>query len=387
MAGKSMFSGLDLSAMFRTSKAEKPAPAVVAVVTMKGENTESIKNAVAEAGFSVDAMVENDDGSVVFKQEDYDGEVTVVRLSEDVAVVTKGFSPYNMDTMANGTSFADMCAAQQFYPGVSTIMDVMRDSIFNLAYNVESQKDVATAIGKLFDEAKAYTLSFVGALPSKAFKLEGDVVAKAAKAKTKAKTKPDATEDNEPGEGTVSDPDAATENQEAEVNTADGKKDPKKNTSKDCGTGMTADEKPKAKDAKKDDNLPAAEQETAKKDEQSAQSGLTAEDVSSIVASQIGTALKSITGDITSALKQHVDESTGTLAEALKAMKQDVDGLSERIQKNESDSAKVTQALKGVVSGADTIDDTHEVVAKSERPLLGEFDTAYRSGVRKTAQR
>ena len=109
----SAFQGLDLGGLFNRRKSEKTEPKVVAVVTMKGEAYEAVAKMVEEAGFAVASVQEMDDGSMIFKQEDgaiedlMEGS-SVLRLNDHIALVTKGFSPYNMDVTSDGVTFADV---------------------------------------------------------------------------------------------------------------------------------------------------------------------------------------------------------------------------------------------------------------------------------------
>lgn len=175
---KNPLQSLDLATVFKRDR----APALVGVITMKGEGFDAVKEAVAKAGFKVDAVVENADGSVVLKQADMaDGDtVTVIKMSDNVAVALKGFSPYNMSlqgTDESAASFADMCAAQGFYPGVSTMMGVLQSSVYDLTYKSDDPAAASEAVAKMFDEAKNYAVSLLKALPSQAFKLEKAVKA------------------------------------------------------------------------------------------------------------------------------------------------------------------------------------------------------------------
>jgi hypothetical protein len=164
---------LDLAQVFKGQKQAE----IVGVITMKGEGFAAVKEAVAKAGFKVDSIVENADGSVVLKQgEMKDGEqLTVIKMSDDLAVAMKGFSPYNMSlagTDESAASFSDMCAAQGFYPGVSTMMGVLQSSVYDLTYKSDDPAAASEAVAKMFDEAKNYAISLLKALPSQAFKLE-----------------------------------------------------------------------------------------------------------------------------------------------------------------------------------------------------------------------
>lgn len=180
--GMKYFAGIDLGRVGSLfAKKAEPAvvvPVVVGIITMKGEGLESIKAQIVEAGFQVEDMIENEDGSVVFKQGDgeFDGEGVVVRLNDHIGIVAKGFSPYPMEVSADGgsgtMSFADQCAAQGFYPGVTAIMDVLSSSVRDTVRGSDSPAEARDAIQKLFNEAQAYTVSFVAGLPASTFKLE-----------------------------------------------------------------------------------------------------------------------------------------------------------------------------------------------------------------------
>lgn len=167
------FTGLDLGRMF-SRKAEPEPVAIVGIVTMKGEGFESVKKQVEEAGFKVDDVEEMDDGSVVFKQEEFEGEGTVIRMNDHVVMITKGFSPYNMEMDIEGgeVSFSDAVSARGFYPGLSSIMGTLSERIESTVRKSSSPSEASKAVSKMFDEARAYTSSFLNALPAKAFKLE-----------------------------------------------------------------------------------------------------------------------------------------------------------------------------------------------------------------------
>lgn len=164
---------LDLASVF---KKEKPVvvPQILGVITMKSDGFESIKGQISEAGFDVSKEAVLEDSSVVFGQaEDMEGDHVLVRLSEHAVMAVKGFNPYNMSVnFADGTSFAETCKAQGFYPGVGSMVDVLRSGVLSLAEKAEDPVAAAVKVGKMFDEAKQYAMTMVQGLPSKAFKLE-----------------------------------------------------------------------------------------------------------------------------------------------------------------------------------------------------------------------
>jgi hypothetical protein len=99
--------------------------------------------------------------------------VVVIKMGDHTAIAMKGFSPYNMsmDT-SEGVSFGDLCKAQGFYPGMGTVVDVLRNSVYETACKSEDPSDAAEKVSKMFDEAKQYAVGLIKALPAKAFKLE-----------------------------------------------------------------------------------------------------------------------------------------------------------------------------------------------------------------------
>jgi soluble cytochrome b562/translation initiation factor 6 (eIF-6) len=174
-----LFSGLDLGNLGRmfTNKGEAPATPsaeVIGVVTMSGEAFEAVKKQIEDAGFDVSKETVAADGSVFFQQGETltaEGD-TLIRLNDHVAIVTKGFSPYSMESMSDGVSFADACNAKGFYPGVSTIMETLGDSIRKSVNEAESPAAASAAVAKVFKEAQAYAAQFIQSLPVKTFKLE-----------------------------------------------------------------------------------------------------------------------------------------------------------------------------------------------------------------------
>lgn len=177
--------GIDLARVFAR---KSDTPAIVGVVIRKGETVDAIKAAVEAAGFSISDAIDNDDGTLVFKQEGADsslGSPVVVRLSDEVALVTKGFRPYDMDVSTGESSFAETCAAQGFYPGLYQFSETLTSSIRGVMYDAATQPEAAKAVAKLMDEARNYITTLIGQLPAKAFKLEGDALAVKAEAKAK----------------------------------------------------------------------------------------------------------------------------------------------------------------------------------------------------------
>lgn len=374
------FAGLDLGKLFaRKSETKDKHGEVLAVVTMKGESFDSVKKQVADAGFSVDNVQEMEDGSVIFKQDgDMEGETTLVRLNDHVAVVTKGFRPYAMDITVGDGSFAEQCAAQGFYPGVRTIVDVLAQSINVAVDQAASPQDAAKMVAKMFDEAKTYTVGFLGGLPVKAFKLESVTVEKAAA--PKAKAKPADGEEMPEGEMAEGEDPKKKKAPAAKAAAPAGKKKPVTDEMGDEGGDAEME-------AAESDAEQAAEDKAKSKakSKKSEDGGLTEDDVSSIVAEKVDAAV--------SEMAKKMDEALAAIqkvvSESVSKVSTSVEDLSGRVAKAEQKATVAESAIKGtVVHGSESGD--HAPVQKSESSgVFGgrDIDTAFMPNVRKRASR
>lgn len=167
--------GFDLSTMrgLFTQKAEEVQAEILGVIAMKDDSLTSVQSQFEEIGFSVEGREEMDDGSVVFKQGDMTGTDCLVRVNDHSVLAVKGFRPYLMSMdMSDGSSFSEVCKSQGFFPGIGTLVDVMRSSIISVAEKSEDKDAAAKSIASMFDEAKTYVVGMVSSLPANAFKLE-----------------------------------------------------------------------------------------------------------------------------------------------------------------------------------------------------------------------
>lgn len=431
----SAFQGLDLGGLFSRRKSEKKdEPMVVAVVTMKGESLDSVKKQVEDAGFTVADMHEMEDGSVVFKQGEVDldeamADSVVVRLNDHIALVTKGFSPYNMDVTADGVSFADQCAAKGFYPGVNSIMETLSDAVRSVVYSAKTPAEAKAGVTKLFSEASAYTAAFVGGLPQKAFKLEkmdlpngdgvsgddaaaAEAVAKAAKA-TGLKC-PECGADVAKGD-TACPKCGADLTKTPPVKKADGDADGEGSASgegdsevtcKACGGKKKKTDMAQKADGSEDEVCKACKNKgttgqdgdgmdgegTAADDTQDgkgkkakkAGDSLTAEDVSSIVASQVESMVTKAMGDVMGKLEGFAT-TFQTIQKSVEDMKGGLESVSSRVEQAEVVAKAAKEAVAGtVVGGSESGDHAPAAAKKSEKSGFGgEIDTAFMPRVRK----
>jgi hypothetical protein len=193
------FAGLDIGRLF-SRKAELP-PVLVGVVVKKSDDFDDVTEHVKKSGFVIDAP-EEVEGATIFQQEELSDDDTrtpvTIRLNEDIAVVMKGFNPYNMET--EDGSFADRCEAQGFYPGVRSVTEILSTAVMEAVSKAENPVEASKTVVKLMDEAKQYFNSMIGALPAKAFKLESPIEKKA-KAKPKKKIPPKVKDMEDEDEG------------------------------------------------------------------------------------------------------------------------------------------------------------------------------------------
>ena len=362
------FSSMDLGSLF-TRKSEKVAAATIAaVVCMKGDHMEALKEELVAAGFSVANQIENADGSVVFAQGDSvlkADEGTVIRLSDDILLVAKGFSPYNMEGQS-GNSFADQCIAQGFYPGIRTVMDTLSDTIRSAVSASSSPADAGTSVSKMFDEAKAYALSFVSQLPVAAFKLdtgENRVVTYAIK--SEAEVQPTAD-------------DLAQAEVAKQEEVAKGKMSPAELTYFKTLTGadkmafMTADSAGRAK-------AMAGGVDDHDEDNASVKKAQAPADTQAMVAAEVSKSGEALTAS----LKTMLDAFSGSIQKSMDSMEAKVSGMQERIEKAEGVALTAQQAVSGtVVMGSESGDQIAARKAEQGNYAGREIDTAF-SGSRK----
>jgi hypothetical protein len=351
---KNAFGAMDLGSIFSTKKAEKPV--VLAVACMKGDHLEALTAQLKEAGFAVDNMAEHEDGSVVFKQGDAElvaGEkTTVIRLNEDVALVTKGFSPYHLEYAENDAqaSFADTCAAQGFYPGVDSVMRTMGDMFRSTVSKSTDPKDAATAVSKMFDDAKAYALSMVKGLPIAAFKMDGVVIAKHAKKEPEMSAEDKAAADAAKEKATKDEADTADAAAAAEAAITKAAETPAEGT--DTGEAAAA--------VAKADATP---------------------DVAALVTTEVAKA----SATLSASLENMLAGITGTIQKSLGEVSDQMAAMQAQVVKAESAAAQATAAVNGTVVIGSALGD--HIAKKDATPEYRprEIDTAYQPGIRKQA--
>lgn len=196
------------------AKPEVPAtgPEVVAVVINGAD--EALQTMMVSALKTLEAdfpkVVKSEDGSAVtFSPEgELPADVSLVKLSEDVCLVVKGFSPWS-DEFRKDSSFAEAAAASGFYSGVDVATGLLRDAVSTALYSSTTKSDAVTAVKKTLGEFGSYVEALAGGLPEKAFKmdaaltdlLKADKVSKAELVSKSAKEAPAKKPAAEDGDG------------------------------------------------------------------------------------------------------------------------------------------------------------------------------------------
>ena len=180
--------GIDLTSLSRAVKGDKPVapPTISAVVVM--DQPEAIMAQVTKsleaAGFAVDKVTKNDDGTVMFAQTSAPMEgATVVKMSDELLVVCKGFEPYSQKLHQDG-SFDDKAAANGFHQGLRNATDTLHDQIHQHLATSDSPEEASKKITSTLGDFSKHVKTMSSALPAHAFKADlyiNEVVAKADK--------------------------------------------------------------------------------------------------------------------------------------------------------------------------------------------------------------
>lgn len=357
---------IDLSKPLRILKGEKATkdavPEVVGVVVFdQGDEAvmAGVRKSLTDHGFAVDTATKNEDGTVLFSAGEVDAsDATIVRLSEDMAVVVKGFSSYNQ-TLSESTNFSEVMAAQGYYQGVRTACDALVYTMQNVLQKAESSQDAATKVGSILSSFSTYVGAMTKGLPVAAFKADMSVseVVKSAK---DAKAKP--ADDKAPEGADEKEWAKMSPEQKAEWKAKAKAKKDEADAAAVAAAAKTEGEQGKTGDkpAGEGEQAPAAAAAPAEKSEQSDAGG-----IKEVLAQLAG---------LSDALKGVVGEVAGVA----KAQK-NLEGQVEEIARKADNATKAVKTT--VVAGAGAGDEPAKgtQVQKSEKsdPRTGCFDTAF----------
>lgn len=207
----------DIKAVFKgeakaVAKAE-PAPQaqITALVTFDHgpEVTAEVAQALQEAGFSVDKVTKNEDGTLVYVQaDDYLTDAKLVKVSDNMVAVVKGFDPYGM---VDAGDFAANATTQGFYGSIRSATETLNYMLSTEMCSADTPQAAAAAVKSLVAKFGDYVAGMASALPQKAFKADKsltEVVEKACKPKMGDK-EPDADDEEKKAKAKKAEEDAA----------------------------------------------------------------------------------------------------------------------------------------------------------------------------------
>lgn len=194
--------GIDLSRLaFRKSAAPVQKAAELLAIILAPEvaaATAEVQAVLKAEGVEFGLVEAYEDGtSAVTATKDFaDGDHTVIRVSENMAVVVKGFEPWGA-AMAD-MPFAKVAQSQGFYSGLEGAMSTLRDMVYTKMTKADSPSSASSDLKALASEFADYVTALASALPEAVFKIERPLqaatataieVAKSAKGKPKEGSK------------------------------------------------------------------------------------------------------------------------------------------------------------------------------------------------------
>ena len=174
--GQSM---LDLSNVrsFLGKAKKEDAPVVSAVIVMD-QPKPIMDQMIAEmsaAGLVVDKVTKNDDGSVIFAQDDKPlAGAHLVRMPNEMMLAVKGFDAYS-DEMRKSGNFSDLMSAHGFFPSLNTAFDALYTKVQSALCDGDDTGDVSSELESDLDDFVTYVSSLIKGLPTQAFKLDNNI--------------------------------------------------------------------------------------------------------------------------------------------------------------------------------------------------------------------
>lgn len=170
---------IDLAKRYKAANETPAAPVVVGIAMFdRGDAIMAgVKEALKAEGFSTEKAETQDDGTVYFEQVPDTGEEThLIRLSDNMAVVVKGFSAYSQQ-MSENADFGDQVAAQGYYEGMRVACNVFSSAVSNVLYSKDtmSPEDAAAKVSEVAKKFTAYAVALTKGLPAAAFKADNAV--------------------------------------------------------------------------------------------------------------------------------------------------------------------------------------------------------------------
>jgi hypothetical protein len=160
---------IDLS---RIMKADAGQAQIVGYVIQKADRSEGIEAALKSAGVAVDNVVEFEDGSMVYKQDNgtdlvADKGVFPIKMDDNLVLLVKGFDPYSV---GEAMGFDEIIRSQGFMPGLSVAMDALGTAIRTKLASASSQEEALSGVDEALNQFHDYVASLANSIPTTAFK-------------------------------------------------------------------------------------------------------------------------------------------------------------------------------------------------------------------------
>lgn len=343
---------LDLGSMFRKkSEPQEVAPADLQAVVVHKSKAETVASVLGHAGIEVHETIEHEDGETVvlsLKADATGDDVEILKLAndEEVGLVVKHSKKMFQNWPNSDTPYMEAVVQTGFMPSVNIAMDVLNSKLWDLLDGTRGD-NVASEIGSLIDEFKAYIVTLAGSLPVTAFKMERlKFEAEVTGDEPAADPEPEAPE-VEPEKATVT----KAEGAEAEPEEQD----------------TTEPEATPEADPEADPETPADEPEAAPVDRAKADNS----ELVALLKSELGTisqAFEGLKNEVSSRLTA-MDEKMTTMESTSREKQESVDQILGDLSEK---STKVSQMLGSTVAGDAGADPEDAHRAKSEpRPDVG----------------
>lgn len=256
---------IDLGRIF-ARKAAKAGVSFIAV--SKALALADAKSLVEKAGYAVDNVVEQEDGTI-FVQPGFDAgdQVILYRASADVMVglltpsfesIKKGYESYNWQS----TDFKEVLATEQTIPLFHMALSALSDTFYNVIEKAETPEEAQQGVSQMLNDFAAHVQDVMRNVPVSAFKLE-TVIADFLTAQK--------ADDQAPVDGAEKKPDA----EEAEVEKTEG----------DASTGDESEEEVEkgcAPGSKKKPAMKDGEEEVEKTDAETDEDGTDADEAGEV---------------------------------------------------------------------------------------------------------
>jgi hypothetical protein len=343
-------------AMGSSKKSEVKGPVSIALLVSKTAVVEPVLKALKDAGIDIEKK-EDVEGAVIFKLSDEtvkEEEVSIIKLSQDVAVMVKGFDPYS-DTRE--MKFSEILKAQGFMPGVSMAAEVLRNSISDALFTGENQGDAVKKIEGLLKDFTGYVVQIAKEIPPQVFKAE-KAVSDAYKIYEEAKKTEEASKK------------AADKSAEEMLEAGESDEDIMK------AHGLSADDLAALKKKRDEEKKVEASQKSS-------------ESQPAVDMKAVATAItKTVIGTVTEQIKQAlapVTESIGKLQTKLDGVEKSQGTLAGKVDEAAALAKKAEKAATSIVGNVAPGDDAHKTAKTDddEKSELGIIDTAFMPSVRK----